>query len=34
MLRCAAERHELTYIEGSDPVHNPIVDTARDAGFR
>jgi hypothetical protein len=26
MLRCAAERRELTYIEGSDPVHNPTVD--------
>ncbi len=23
MLRCAAERRELTYIEGCDPVHNP-----------
>jgi len=34
MLRCAAERRELTYIEGSEPVHNPTVDTARDAGFR
>jgi hypothetical protein len=34
MLRCAAERRELTYIERSDPVHSPTVDTARDAGFR
>jgi hypothetical protein len=27
MLRCAAERRELTYIAGSDPVHKPAVAT-------